>query len=114
MHELSITKALLDLVIKECEEHNAVPKTIVAELGSFTAYKKESILFYFDLLSKDLPLLKNAKLNIKEVKCKLHCNACKKDEYLKDPYDFFCSSCQSTNTAIIQGKEFKVIEIKTN
>ncbi len=70
MHELSITRQLIEMITKECESKIKKVKAITAELGQLTSYKKEPVLFYFDALKKDSPLVRNAKLLINETEGK--------------------------------------------
>ena len=115
MHELSITQSRIDLVVGECKKKNInSPKKIVAELGSLTGYSKESILFYYDLLRKEIPVLAETELDILEISAEISCNSCKKKSTITEPYMVFCNKCGSQDIDIICGREFIVKEIETN
>ena len=114
MHELSITQNLIDLVAGECKKNNINhPKKIIAELGSLTGYSKESIQFYYDLLSKETPVLAGTELDIREIRAQILCNSCKKKSVITEPCMMFCNRCGSQDIDIISGREFIVKEIET-
>jgi len=114
MHELAVTQSLIDLVVGECKKNNINhPKKIIAELGSLTGYSKESIQFYYDLLSKEMPVLAGTELDIREISAEISCNSCKKKSVITEPYIVFCDKCGSRDTEIISGREFIVKEIET-
>ncbi len=113
MHELSVTQSLIDLVAGECRKENIEsPKKIIADLGALTGYKKDSILYYYDLLRKDIPILANARLEIRDVSAKVSCNSCKTTSVITEPYLVLCSRCGSRDINIVSGREFMVKEIQ--
>jgi hydrogenase nickel incorporation protein HypA/HybF len=112
MHELSATNHLIELISNECQINKIKsPKKIIVELGMLTTYKKDPILFYFDLIKKDIKLLKNSKLVIKEVKGKILCNKCKKESVINEAIMIFCQKCNSGDVEIINGKDLILKEI---
>ncbi|MBN2422589.1 hydrogenase maturation nickel metallochaperone HypA [Candidatus Woesearchaeota archaeon] len=114
MHELSITKDLIELIKSECNKNKITnPKNIVLELGSLTTYKKEPILYYYNILKKEQPLLHNSALIINEIQAEMQCNGCNKKSKIKTIYDIFCPCCDSTNIEIIQGRDIRLLEIQT-
>ena len=114
MHELSITQNLIDLVADECKKKNInSPKKIIAQLGSITGYSKESILFYYDLLKKEIPILAGTELDIREISAQISCNSCKEKSVIIEPYMVFCNKCGSRDIDIIRGREFVIKEIET-
>lgn len=113
MHELTITKNLIDIATSECKKEDiSSPKKIVAELGSLTGYSKDSILFYYDLLKKDSNLLFSTELEIKEIDARILCRHCMKESGIKEPYMIFCQVCGSRDVEIISGKDLRIKEIK--
>lgn len=67
MHELAITKEMIELVKKECQERGIKSlKSIIIELGSLTTYKKDCILYYYDLLREQDELINSAELVVNE------------------------------------------------
>ena len=113
MHELAVTQSLIQSVLTECKKNNIKDiKKIIVELGSLTSYVDESIQFYFNLLKKDIQIIKNSSLEIHVEQGKIKCKDCKKTSTVQDPYLILCQHCQSTNIEIISGKEFIIKEIE--
>jgi hydrogenase nickel insertion protein HypA len=114
MHELSATSNLIQMVVAECAKRKIVhPKKIVVDLGSFTSYSMDSLLFYFDILKRDEPLIQKTRLSIHKIPGKILCNSCKKKSTIQDACMIFCPKCHSTDISIQQGKEFILKKIET-
>ncbi|MBN2367982.1 hydrogenase maturation nickel metallochaperone HypA, partial [Candidatus Woesearchaeota archaeon] len=87
MHELSVTKNLIGLVVEECSSNGIKqPSKIIVELGELTNYKKDPIIFYFDIMKKETPCLVNAELEVIETKGKIRCRDCYKESHIKENY----------------------------
>jgi hydrogenase nickel incorporation protein HypA/HybF len=113
MHELSITKQMIELITQECIERKIKPSKIITELGSLCTFKKESVLFYFDVLKKEYPIIENSELAVNEIKGKVKCNKCLKESDIDDEIMLLCPLCDSCDVEIIDGKEFIIKEIIT-
>lgn len=112
MHELAVTQSLINSVLEECKKNNITHvKKIVVDLGNFTSYVKDLVLFYFDLLKKDFDVLSKTELDINEIKGKIRCKECNKETMIEDPYLIFCKHCSSGDVEIITGKEFIIKEL---
>jgi hydrogenase nickel incorporation protein HypA/HybF len=112
MHEFLAAKNLIELTENECSKHKIQsPKKIIAELGSLQSYKKDPIIFYFEILKKESPVLQNCKLDLKEITAKMRCKSCKKTSVVSQPYLLFCGYCNSNDIEIICGKDFKLKKI---
>jgi hydrogenase nickel insertion protein HypA len=109
MHEYTITVELIEQVLRVCNQRDiGKVKEIITELGTFTTFTKESILFYFDAIKKDIPALEDTKLVIHTENARMKCNTCKKINYVEHPYIIACPHCDSNNINIFEGKDFKV------
>lgn len=102
MHELNVARELVRLVL----ERSKHPKKVFVELGALTTFKAEPLKYYFDILKKQEPALKDAQLSITEVAGKVRCNACKKTGDVEPSFVHVCPACSSFDTVIIQGKDF--------
>jgi len=112
MHELAITQNLIAMIDTECKKHHILnPTKIIVDLGFFTTYSKDSILFYYNILRKELPFLRKAKLQINTVEGKIFCEDCHRKSIVKDPHMILCQKCHSFNVQILQGREFLLKEI---
>ncbi|MEM0467091.1 MAG: hydrogenase maturation nickel metallochaperone HypA [Candidatus Thermoplasmatota archaeon] len=114
MHELPLTTNLIQMVVTECRKRNiARPKKIVVDLGMFTSYSKDSLVFYFDLLKQQELILKESTLYIHEVPGKIVCKQCRKKSIIHDVCMLVCPKCYSTDVTIEQGKEVILREIES-
>ena len=69
MHELAITKEIVELILEECKRRKIKSvKNIKIEIGNMTTYKKNPILHYFEIIKKENQVTKNANLKVKEIK----------------------------------------------
>jgi hydrogenase nickel incorporation protein HypA/HybF len=113
MHELAVTSDLIQLVLTECKKGRITqPKKIFVDLGAFTSYSKDSVLFYYDILKKEQPLIRKTTLVVNEHPGKITCNTCKKDSTLSDPSLICCPHCHGMDIVIVGGKEFILKEIE--
>ena len=111
MHELGITKNMLDLVIDEAEKAEArqVGK-ITLVIGEMTGVVADSVQFYFDFLSKGTPA-EGATLLFTMVPIKAQCRGCSKFFETKE-LDWICPYCGNNSLEIIAGKELFVESIE--
>ncbi len=113
MHEYAVTRSLINTIIDECEKQKgATPRKVLVELGELTSYQKESVLFFFEALKKETPLLSQTDLEIKKVSPLIYCHDC---ESLKTPVDLtfiYCPDCTSNSYDVKAGKEFLLKEIE--
>lgn len=111
MHELAITKSMLDIVLKEAEKAGAkeVGK-INLVIGEMTGFVKDSVQFYFDFLSKGTPA-EGATLSFTIVPIKAQCRNCGKLFEAKE-FVWICPDCGGNSLDIISGKELFVESIE--
>jgi hydrogenase nickel incorporation protein HypA/HybF len=98
MHELAITKAIIEAI-----KAKDSPRHAIVDLGTLTTYKKDPIMYYFDMLKEESGL-KDTELKINVIPGKVICNECKEESIVK-PYMIICKHCNSLDVEIIQGKE---------
>jgi Zn finger protein HypA/HybF involved in hydrogenase expression len=68
MHELMITQKIVQMIEQECRRHNINAKRALLEVGEDTTYKSGPIMYYYNVLLKDLEVLSNCKLEIRMVR----------------------------------------------
>ncbi|MGM5484635.1 MAG: hydrogenase maturation nickel metallochaperone HypA [Nanobdellota archaeon] len=113
MHELSITKKLVEMLKETClEEGIKEPGRAYLELGRMTGFRKDPIQFYFESFRKEEPMLAGMKLDIEEKDTEIKCNACNRESIIEDLCMIFCPHCDSNDVDIIAGKDFKIKNIE--
>jgi len=111
MHELAITKSMLDIVLEEAEKAGSkeVGK-INLVIGEMTGFVADSVQFYFDFLSKGTPA-EGATLSFTTVPIKARCRSCGEPFEPKE-LDWNCPNCGGNSLDIISGKELFVESIE--
>jgi len=112
MHEFSITSSIIDILKNITNERN-IKKIIKINflLNTYGGIEPESIKFYYEFLSKDDPVLKDAVLRFKKEKIKITCNNC------GESYEVFklsskCRKCSGTDISIIFPEDIKIKTIE--
>ncbi len=109
MHELSVTQGILEIAL-DYGNRNQATKIIEIHLqiGEITDFDDEWIQRYFDFVSKGT-IAEGAKLRITRIPAQLQCQACSRIFPLdRSTWNSQCPSCQSKNTQLISGREFRV------
>ena len=115
MHELPVTKSILDIVIKHAEANNV--KRIISinlMIGDLSELENEWIQHYFDYLSKDT-IAENAKLKIKRIPLVMQCNQCSHtvEVKIREIKKIQCPVCgHKKNFSIISGREYYIKDIE--
>jgi hydrogenase nickel incorporation protein HypA/HybF len=111
MHEMSVTKNLLDLVLEEANKASASRVTKVnVVLGEMTGIIDHYVQANFELLSKNT-LAENAKLSFQSIPRQARCRNCNQ-EYRPSDLTWTCPKCQSTEIEITGGSELYVESIE--
>lgn len=111
MHELSITKNILEISLYHARTNNARHiNDIYLVIGELTSFVDESIKFYWDFISKNT-IAQDARLHIKRIDAKFRCRECLTEYQLRNN-EFACPNCQSVDVDTIAGAEFYIEAIK--
>ena len=107
MHEFTITKTILSIVLQKAQEVKARQITKVdLRVGRLTGYVPECIQLQFDILSHNT-VADGASLSFNQPPTKLHCRKCHID-YTSDSFDLICPQCRSMEIDILSGSELYV------
>jgi hydrogenase nickel incorporation protein HypA/HybF len=107
MHELSITRNILEIVAEHA--HGATVTRVVLEIGKLSAVLPHALRFCFELCRKDT-VADGAELVIIETPGLARCRNCEADVKLDQP--FGQCGCGSTDLEWMAGEELKVKEIE--
>lgn len=111
MHELSITKTMLDLVVEQAQKNGAKKvEGIHLVIGEMSGVVDDCVQFYFDFLSKGT-IAEGARLSFRKVTPKAQCRGCGK-EFTLNGLDWICPHCQTTRIDIVEGKELYLESIE--
>ena len=110
MHEMAITRSLLDIVLEEAAKAGS-SKVVVVRLviGEMSGVVDHCVRFNFDFMSKDT-LAEQAELSIRNVPRQARCLKC---GHVFHPEDIWwvCPQCQSAEFDIIAGNELFIESI---
>ena len=74
MHEVALVQALIETVEKQAAEQKALRvKWIKIRFNALTSHSADHMKFSFEIVKKDRPLIKDAKLKLHEVEPLLRC-----------------------------------------
>ena len=107
MHEFTITKNILSIVLQKAHEVEARKITNVDLLvGRLTGYVPECIQLQFSILSRNTAAA-GASLSFNQPPVKLHCRKCNID-FTSDSFDLMCPECHKLEIDILSGKELYI------
>ena len=107
MHEFTITKSILSIVLQKAQEVEARQITKVdLRIGRLTGFVPECIQLQFDILSRNTAAA-DASLVFHQPETKLHCRKCERD-YTSDSLELVCPRCHALEIDILSGTELFV------
>ena len=111
MHELAVTRSLIDLVDREAKNQGFQKALeIRLKVGAYSGIVPEYILDLFPYASKDTAA-EGAKLVFETVPARFTCRECSWEGEIERGEDA-CPRCQSTALKMTQGREFYVDSLK--
>ena len=107
MHELSVSSAVVDTVLKHASGRRV---TVVSlRIGHLRQVVPDSLAFYFELVSRE-SLAEGARLEQEYIPARLRCTACDRDWDPEDAW-FRCTGCGGPGE-VIAGNELEVESIE--
>lgn len=114
MHELSVTEAILKIVLKHAEA-NRVRQVVAVRLqiGKLSDLQDEWIQRYFDHLSKGTPA-QGARLKIERMPIMVQCTACSASYEAEAARlgDTPCPACGEKGGTLLSGREYYIKEME--
>ena len=113
MHEYSITCSIIK-ILERITKEKKVDKVnqVDFEVNEYASIEPESVKFYYEFLTKDNAVLKDAKLNFKILKANVFCNDCR-TVFSTDIYPFVCPKCGSVNIKFQNLDNIKITALHT-
>ena len=111
MHELSLTRNLLDIVDEYAARHGfRVVHSMKLSFGRLSCIDAESLKFSFDVLSKGTKA-QGARLDLEILPAVVYCFTCEK-EFELESYLSECPQCHGNDILLSAGtQELKLIEM---
>lgn len=113
MHEYSITTSIID-ILEDTGRKNSLEriKKVSFELNPISSIEPESIRFYYEYLTRDNDLLKNAELVFEKININMKCISCD-HKFTKKEFKLVCPECGSTNISVPEADDIKIISVET-
>ena len=111
MHEMEITKHILDDVLRISAPYDPQKITeITLGLGPFCGFVPECIQMYMDVISQGT-IAQNVQIQVHEIPLKVHCLDCHKEAEI-DRKHIECPYCHSIRLKRLSGTECIIENIK--
>ena len=114
MHELQVTKRILDIALGHAEGHQVRRIAVIhLRIGALSDLEDEWLQRYFDYLSKDT-LAENARLAIEKAPIVMECESCGSSlEVRKDALqEIVCADCGESRLRLVSGSQYFVKKIE--
>jgi hydrogenase nickel incorporation protein HypA/HybF len=108
MHELSVSSAIVDTVVRHAEGRRVT--AVRVRLGRLRQVVPASLAFYFELVSRET-VCDGARLEQEVVPAALRCDDCAHAWEIDLP-DFRCPQCGSGQVTVVTGEELEVESIE--
>ncbi len=106
MHEVSIALGMVDELMKIARQNNAKKITNVKlKIGRMSGIVTDSLIFAFDAIKPEYPMLSESEIIIEEVPLVYKCNECHISFNTDDIYFPACANCKSYNLKLVSGEE---------
>jgi len=113
VHEMGITQGILASSIEAAEKAQASRITeITISVGELTEIVDFALQFAFEALTPGT-LAEGATLVVNHVGARSRCNDCG-IEYDHDRFQMVCTSCESLNVTLLQGRELRIDSIEAD
>ncbi|MDP3012239.1 MAG: hydrogenase maturation nickel metallochaperone HypA [Candidatus Hydromicrobium sp.] len=113
MHEYSITCSIIKILNDLIRKHKIKKlKKINFEISTLAHIEPQSIEFYYNFLTRNSKVLKDASLEFKKDKIKIECSICGKS-FKSENIVSNCIYCSGNKLRIINSDDIKIISIET-
>lgn len=110
MHELPITRSLLDLATRHAETAGGGRITdLYLEVGRLSGVIDRFVQFYWDIVTEGTPA-EGALLHFEHVELQMECQGCGV-VFNPDGSTYACTACSSTEVQVINGDQFHLVSI---
>lgn len=102
MHELAVTRSLLQLALEHAEGGRITDLYIV--VGQLSSMVDDSVQFYWNIISEGTPA-EDAQLHFERIPAEMQCSECQ-HRYRLSADQFVCPICGSISVQVVSGSEF--------
>ncbi len=108
MHELSLSSAILDTVLRHAGDRqvNRVELTV----GALRQVVPSSLEFYWGIVTRET-VCEGSHLELTEIEARVACKACEAEPWTLENPVFRCPACGGSDVEVLTGTEFLVDSI---
>ena len=114
MHELQVTKRILDIALEHAEGHRVRRIAVIhLRIGALSDLEDEWLQRYFDYLSRGT-LAERARLAIERIPIVVRCSGCSKSFEVEKPAldAAACPGCGGSRCELVSGREYVVANME--
>lgn len=112
MHELSVTQALLEQVLRHAEAARATRvQTIQVSIGQLSSIVDDSVQFYWPLIAQNT-IAVDARLVFNRIPAQFICAACTQTFLFHEQRDYICPHCGSMDVTLSGGDEMRLDSVE--
>lgn len=108
MHELSLSGAVLNTVVKHAGERRV--SLVTLRVGRLRQVVPDTLEFYFEFVARET-ICEGARLELEIVEASLRCSPCARQWAIEIPA-FRCPTCGGSDVEVASGDEFEVESIE--
>jgi hydrogenase nickel incorporation protein HypA/HybF len=108
VHELSLSSAIVNTVVKHAE--GRCVSVVYLRVGRLRQVVPDSLEFYFEFVARGT-VCEGARLELEAVPAMLRCDECHAEWEMDLPF-FRCAACDSSAVSVVSGNEFEVESIE--
>ena len=108
MHELSLSSAIVNTVVKHAGERRVT--VVELRVGKLRQVIPDTLEFYFEFVARGT-VCEGARLEQEVIDARLHCRECDHEWRIEIPA-FRCPACGGGDVAVASGDEFEVESIE--
>jgi hydrogenase nickel incorporation protein HypA/HybF len=108
MHELAISRAILDAAVENSGGRRVAVVTVTA--GALRQVVPDSLVFNFEAVARGT-LCEGARLELRLTPARLRCE-CKKEWELEEELSFRCPRCAGAEVTVLSGDELSIDSIE--
>ncbi len=108
MHELSLSGAVLNTVVRHAGERRV--SLVSMRVGRLRQVVPDTLEFYFEFVARGT-ICEGARLALQVVEVRLRCNPCQREWEIETPA-FRCPTCGGADVEVSSGNEFEVESIE--
>ncbi|ORJ58727.1 hydrogenase maturation nickel metallochaperone HypA [Geothermobacter hydrogeniphilus] len=113
MHELGITRSIVDIAERTAREHGGNRVTsVTVEIGALSGVIPDAVEFCFEACSKGT-LLDGARLIVESIPGLGRCPDCGREQEI-DNHSFACGDCGALGLERLRGEELRVKELEVD